>query len=587
MRSFKIGASITVLLVFGLGRTGILSASSQANLQSQTPSSQTYSQTPGPDPVAKGEYKPGEVLVKFETGVASTAVQQRLERTDATRVRYLYGSDVQIWEVPIGQEMATVEQLKADPSVAFAQPNYLYRVLTVPDDPGYGHQWAHPLLGSPGAWDITTGSAAVTIAIIDTGIDGTHPDLADKIVPGFDFVARDGDPQDGHGHGTHVAGIAAATSNNSAGVAGLDWQARIMAVRVLDEYGVGWDSDIAEGIRWAYQNGAKVLNLSLGGPGYSQAMQDAINAAHDAGSLVVAAMGNCRAYDPYACPTPNPSTYPAAYENVFAVAATNRADAFAYYSQYGSHCDIAAPGGEMSYLHDPDGIYSTMPTYPVYLTTQFPNFSTSYDYLQGTSQATPHVAALAALVWSVNTSLTPEEVQDIIQTTAVDLGKPGWDLDYGYGRINPRAALEVVAVPGAVTDLRVTRTVTDTNTVTATLRWSPPLFAGKLNLRYSRAALNQDNWAVAEVLGSALPGSTDTFVATVPYSGTVYFALRSQAANGTWSAPSNNAFWPARDLFLPLATRLWNDTPHEPKVGTPQTYQPPDGAWLPERASER
>jgi len=179
-------------------------------------------------------------------------------------------------------------------------------------------------------------------------------------------------------------------------------------------------------------NGADILNLSLGGPTFSQAMQDEVNAAHAAGRLVVAAMGNDR--------TNNPTDYPAACDNVFAVAATNRYDNYAPYSQYGSHCDIAAPGGEMNYLHDSNGVYSTMPTYSCYYHTQW-GYSLSYDYLRGTSQAAPFVSGLAALVWSRAGGLSPDDVQVLIENTATDRGPAGWDEDYGWGLIDAEAAL--------------------------------------------------------------------------------------------------------------------------------------------------
>jgi thermitase len=548
----RIGEGVVLLLVLVLVPSGAWSALAQETNQPQASAKLAQNLAAGSRADPPVEFKPGELLVKFRAGASRPAAQHRLDLANAMHARNLLASDVQVWRVPEGQELVIVEQLNADPTVAFAQPNYAYRAFSTPDDPGYSQQWAHPLIGSPQAWDITTGSAGVTIAVIDTGVDGTHPDLINKIVPGFDFVDHDSEPRDEHGHGTHVAGIAAATSNNSAGITGLDWQARIMPIRVLDEYGVGWDSDIADGITWAYQNGAKVLNLSLGGPGYSYAMQESINSAHAAGSLVVAAMGNCRASDSYACPAANPTAYPAAYDNVMAVAATNRWDAYAYFSQYGNHCDIAAPGGEMSYLHDSNGIYSTMPTYPVYL-SEYSGLSTSYDQLQGTSQATPYVAGLAALLWSVNSATTPDDIQHIIQSTAVDLGPLGWDVDYGHGRISVQAALEAVAVPQAVSDLRITHAAAGEGILTVTLRWSAPTVADTFEIRYGRSALNLSNWPNSDVVIGSLPGSVNQYIATVPFSGdTVYFGLRSRTASGTLSGPSNNAFWPSRNQFLPL-----------------------------------
>jgi thermitase len=335
--------------------------------------------------------------------------------------------------VPQGQELALIERLQADLDVEYAEPNYVYHAFVSPDDPYYGNQWAHTRMQSPAAWDIITGTTTVVIAILDSGIDETHPDLATKIVAGYDYVDNDTNPHDLHGHGTHVAGIAAAATNNGVGVAGMNWLARIMPVRVLNQQGSGSSAGITDGITWAYQHGAKVLSLSLGGPTRSQSMQDAIDAAYAAGSLVVAAMGNANN---------SALAYPAAYNNVMAVSATGPTDSKASYSNYGSHCDIAAPGGDMSDLHDPAGILSTMPTYGVWMTNNSPYYSTNYDYLNGTSQATPYVSGLASLIWSVNSTLTPAQVQNIIQSAAVDLGTSGWDQYYGWGRINALAAVQ-------------------------------------------------------------------------------------------------------------------------------------------------
>ena len=388
-----------------------------------------------------GDFVPGRLLVKFKENMVTATTAKVLTEYGMTYVSHLYASPVQLLQVPVGQELALMKQLNADPRVDYAEPDYIYRAFGAPNDPKYSKQWAHTeRLQSAAAWDITTGSNAVIIAVIDTGIDETHPDLKEKIVAGYDFVEGDATPHDLNGHGTHVAGIAAALTNNSEGVAGMSWNARIMPLRVLDANGSGWSSDIISAINWTFTHGAKVLNLSLGGTGYSQSMQNAVTTATNAGSLVIAAMGNCRMAG-NGCSAANPISYPAAYTDVMAVAATNRSDGYAYYSQYGAHCDIAAPGGAMSSVHDAGGIYSTMPTYDVTLT-----IDKDYDYLQGTSMATPYVSGLAALIWSAAPGLTPAQVQQVIQNTAVDLGPAGWDQNYGYGRIAPLAALQSVVL---------------------------------------------------------------------------------------------------------------------------------------------
>jgi thermitase len=396
-----------------------------------------------PSPAA---FASGELLVRFEGGTASRTAQLALEKYAMSTIRSLYNSDVQLMRVPEGRELEIAAALNADPGVIYAEPNYIYHAFDlVPNDPSYSKQWAHGVIQSPAAWGITTGSSDVVIAIIDSGVDMSHSELASKLVAGHDFVDDDSTPSDENGHGTHVAGIAAAVTNNGVGVAGMAWGAKIMPVRVLDNKGSGYNSDITDGITWAYQNGADIINMSLGGITYSQAMQDAVNAAHAAGSLVIAAMGNCRTSSS-ACPTANPTQYPAAYSNVMAVAATDNGDSYAYYSQYGAHCDIAAPGGELTGYHDPNGIYSTMPTYAVYLTTYY-GYTINYDYLQGTSQATPYVSGLAALVWSMAPAMTNDAVQNLIEQTADDLGTVGKDQNYGWGRINAYMALLNLAPP--------------------------------------------------------------------------------------------------------------------------------------------
>jgi hypothetical protein len=287
---------------------------------------------------------------------------------------------------------------------------------------------------SPAGWAITTGSSDVTIAILDSGIDGTHPDLAGKLVEGYDFVANDSDPSDQNGHGTHVAGIAAAVTDNASGVAGMDWKAQIMPIRVLDAQGRGYTDSVVDGILWAANRGADVLNLSLGGGGHSISVQTAVSSAHSGGSLVVASMGNDNSSVPF---------YPAAYPEVLAVAATSRDDVRAPYSNFGSFCDVAAPGGYMTYYHDPNGIYSTMPTYPVWM-TMYEGYDANYDYVHGTSQAAPYVSGLAGLMLAANPGLTPSQLQTYMQNTAVDLGAPGRDDYYGHGRIDPGGALRAI-----------------------------------------------------------------------------------------------------------------------------------------------
>jgi len=281
----------------------------------------------------------------------------------------------------------------------------------VPNDLLYNaYQWNLPAIETERGWALSRGSDDIVIAVLDTGVQLDHPDLKGRIAEGINLVGE-GDPEDDVGHGTHVAGIIAATVNNGEGVAGLSWRGRIMPVKVLDSSGSGTTYSVAEGIIWATDHGADVINMSLGNYASAQFLHDAIRYAYDRGVVLVAASGNDNTDQP---------GYPAAYPEVFAVAATDAEDNKAPYSNYGDYIDAAAPG---------DAIASTYP-------------GNQYAALSGTSMASPHAAALAALIKSVNPDLTNEEVMDIMRKTAVDLGDKGRDIYFGYGRIDVMRALK-------------------------------------------------------------------------------------------------------------------------------------------------
>jgi len=277
--------------------------------------------------------------------------------------------------------------------------------------------------GAEDAVDVVQGNvdgSGVKVAILDTGIDYTHPDLDDVYAGGYDFVDDDSDPKDGNGHGTHCAGIVAAEDNGE-GVIGVAPHASIYAVRVLDNWGSGYTSDIIAGIDWAIDNGMDVISMSLGGGDYDQAFDDAVDRAYNAGIVVVAASGN---------DGKGTISYPAAYDNAIAVGAIDSDHNLADFSNYGPEQEVVAPGVD---------IYSTMPTYTVTLNYWFMGgYSQNYDRMSGTSMATPMVAGVVALILSANPDLTPPEVRDILHTTSVDLGSAGWDQYFGYGEVNAK-----------------------------------------------------------------------------------------------------------------------------------------------------
>jgi type VII secretion-associated serine protease mycosin len=314
----------------------------------------------------------------------------------------------------------------------------LDHVVTAAGDTYRDQQWDLDAARVPGAWPVSTG-AGVTVAVIDTGVAADHPDLAGQILPGADFIAgTEGPSTDPNGHGTHVAGIIAAATGNGQGIAGIAPDARILPVRVLGANGSGYLSDTANGIVYAADHGADVINLSLSSTGEEAAVTNAISYARGKGVVVVAAAGNMRG-------SGSPVSYPAADPGVIAVAATDSSDAIASYSNAGGYVDVAAPGS---------AILSTYPT--------------GYRAMNGTSMASPHVAALAALIRAADHALTPDQVEQAIESSAVDLGAPGRDDDYGHGRIDATAALASLAPASTTAPPASEPTTTEPTTVAPT-----------------------------------------------------------------------------------------------------------------------
>jgi thermitase len=403
------------------------------------------------------DYVPGEVIVILKPGgIARLAGKGAALRTPGVqRVRAArYGRMLRLKVTP-GREAAVIAELRASGAVEVASLNHIVTAQVVPDDPGYDLQWAPPKIDAPAAWDVTTGSPTVTIAVVDSGLDMAHPEFSGRVVDPWDVIDDDGEPEDANGHGTHVTGILGATGNNATGIAGMAWDVSLMPVRVLDATGYGNDLGVAQGIYHAVAHGAQIINLSLGGPaaasceaGYP-AMSQAVKDAHAAGRLVVAAAGNDGAAQ-LRCP--------GRLAEALAVGATTASDARLTSSNYGQDLDLTAPG---------QSIYSTLP-------------GEDYGNRSGTSMATAHVSGLAALVWSLVPALTRDEVRAVLESTADDLGTPGWDMYFGFGRINAGRALASLgpdlvvngrAVPNPVfagQPLTYTLSLTNTGRLTAT-----------------------------------------------------------------------------------------------------------------------
>lgn len=286
-------------------------------------------------------------------------------------------------------------------------------------DPMYSEQYSIKLIQAEEAWKINEGNSKIKIAVLDTGVDVTHPDLKDKIVTGKNMFDPSKPPMDDNGHGTHCAGIAAAVIDNNEGIAGVAPKCSIMPVKVL-KAGSGTDDTIAEGIVWAADNGANVITMSLGLYRSSKPIEDALQYALDKGVTITASAGNNN--------DENTIHLPSTYPGVIEVAAVDENDKKASFSNYGKMMSVAAPGVK---------IISTLPTYP----TQKP---VNYGKLSGTSMAAPHVAGLVGLILSQKPDLKPAEVKKLLESTSKDLGDKGWDKYFGAGRIDALEALKAI-----------------------------------------------------------------------------------------------------------------------------------------------
>ncbi len=337
------------------------------------------------------------------------------------------------------------------------------QALVLPNDPYLSEQWGWFEIKANEAYASDNRGKGVIVAVLDTGVDTNHPDLKDNIIEGWNFVDDNDNVTDLDGHGTHVAGIIAAVTNNGVGIAGIASEVKIMPIKVLEESGGLW-IDIGSAILYAEKNGADIISMSLGGslsPTFALPTSTIITLAHYSNITLIAAAGN---------ENTGSRMYPAAYEHVIAVSAINEDLSRAEFSNYGGNIKFSAPGVN---------ILSTMPTYPCYLTTEY-NYSQNYDSLNGTSMACPFVTGVAALLLSKYPGLTPEMIEDTLATQAIDLGEEGWDQEFGYGV--PDASKAVTETP--IPEFTVMKTLILTATLTLTiltLKKNKANFRSKIN----------------------------------------------------------------------------------------------------------
>jgi len=378
---------------------------------------------------AQGQYD--SIILDFREDVSTAqitkAIQDIAEKSNQqAALNSIYSLEDHVYVVKGNQEL--LNQLRKSPlrkDTEYIEPNYIYHQFETPNDPEYTKQWNLRSINMEQAWDDSKGDDVV-VAVIDTGVT-VVPDMKQtKFVSGYDFVNDRTEAIDDVGHGTHVAGTIAQSTNNGYGVAGVAYKATIMPIKVLGADGGGTIADIAEGIRFAADNGAGVINMSLGGGGESQLMMDAINYAHDKGVVIVAAAGNSNE---------NASSYPARYPHVIGVSATDSAGEKAPYSNYGAGVDISAPGGS-----DSGKIIQN--------TIDPATGETVFEGFQGTSMAAPHVAGVAALIKAAGKN-EPDEVLQILKQSSRPVENDAFNY-YGAGHLDAGSAVKL-ALKGQIT----------------------------------------------------------------------------------------------------------------------------------------
>ena len=433
------------------------------------------------------EHVPGRLIVGIRQSADPALAARTLQFHRALVKKQLPELGATLVDVPEESSDAILASLRQSGLYEYVERDYYgHTAAATPNDPSYASQWYLPKIQAPQAWSVSTGSASIVIAVIDSGVDTTHPDLAPKLAPGWNYISNSATIVDTMGHGTAVSGTAAAASNNAIGITGVSWASMIMPLVVVDSTDYASYSNMASAIQYAADHGARVINLSVGGTSSSSLLQNAVNYAWSKGAVLVAsAMNNSNS-------TPN---YPAACTNVIAVSATDNNDALASFSNYGNWITLAAPGSNI-------------------LTTTVGG-GTGYWY--GTSFSSPIVAGVAALALSVNPALTNTALVALLEQNADDLGTPGFDSSFGWGRVNAYRA--VTAAQAGVTPVNVTVAPT---TVTLTAAQSAQL----------SATVTGSTGVVSWSLSAAVGSISSTGLYTAPASVTAAQSVNAMATVG-------------------------------------------------------
>ncbi len=359
---------------------------------------------------------PDRLIVQHRLGADDQAIQGVLGSQGAQVDRYHEPLRLSILRVD-GTRRDQIQQTLEDSGLFnFVEPDYVAQVTSTPNDPGFSSEWHLAAINAPGAWNYTVGSTGVIVAMIDSGVDGTHPDLVANLIPGYNFVSGNTNTSDTMGHGTTTAGTVAAVGNNGLGAVGVEWTSSIMPLVAVDSTGYASYSNIASAITYAADHGARIVNISIGGSSASSTLQAAVNYAWNKGTVVFASAGNGGINGPY---------YPAGCQYVVAVGATDSNNNWASFSNYGSFLSVVAPGVS------------------IYTTAE----GGGYAYGSGTSYSSPIAAGVGALMLSYSPSLSASALVSKLEQSATDLGTPGYDSYYGWGLVNASAAVSSPAPP--------------------------------------------------------------------------------------------------------------------------------------------
>jgi subtilisin family serine protease len=361
------------------------------------------------------------LLAQVRNGASPAAVAAALAAKGANEHHRIAGIDVAVLQFPGNSASHVQGALERTGLFNFVEPDGLASAMLTPNDPDFSSQWHLNTIQATTAWGLTTGATSIPIAIIDSGIESTHPDLSLKVLAGWSFLTGTSNTSDTMGHGTAVSGTAAASTDNSLGVAGVAWGNPVMPLVVVDSTGSASYSNIASAITYAADHGARVINISIAGTMASSTLQSAVDYAWNKGVVIVAAAGNSSSSSP---------NYPAACNNVIAVSATTSSDALSSYSNYGSWIDLSAPG---------DSILTTMT-------------GGGYGAWQGTSFASPVVAGVAALVLAERPALSNSALVSLLEQNSDQVGGAGYSQYFGWGRINAYRAVSAAQSLGSSGD---------------------------------------------------------------------------------------------------------------------------------------